>query len=1068
MRWTLGLFGLAGCGLQGPTPTVQAVAPAVVCDADAATVHLTGAGFGVWVSNLDDDPQIVGPEVLLTRVGDPTGAADALSGRALRVPGVTWRADGDLELALGPEVGLVAGLYDVTVTDPAGASDTLPRALVVLDPPQLIDVVPGAVCVEAGDVQVTAHADGVYHGDALPTVTFAGAVVPADAVDACTPLGNGAGELCADVLATIAPGALPIGPTTLSVTHAAPAACPSNEVPITITPPPTAAAILPSEVCGDDTPLVVTGTRFDAWTSVHVGGVRADVTYVDPETLAITLGAGTPAGPQPVVVGLDQGCPTEVPGGITVITDPRTLFVDPEVVWSGMATAVTAYVEAPPNPVVDVTIVGPDGTRTALAWAVDPTRPSALQVTVPMGLPGGTYDVAVTYEGNCVGAVLEGGLVVADTLGVSVDTVEPGYAWTYDFTPVEIRAADPLPTGLVGFADLPLVYLSPEDPSQPGFALRAVTFRDAGRLTAVLPDGLALGAYDVVVINPDGGIGVKAHAVTVIADPLPRIDSVSPPSLPNNDDTTVAVLGAEFRDPTASLTCLEAGVERTFAVDVTAWSFAEVDVRVPASTLSDAICVVTITNADGAYARYSAISIRNPAENLFPWAAGTDLVEARRAPVAVAGRTNAMSRYVYAIGGDDGTAAGAKASLERAPIGAFGEMDAWEALGDELPGARTLAAGVRIGSFVYAIGGSDGSKALSSVVRARILDPVDVPHFDDVVFDSDVATGLIPGRWTYRVAATYPATDPSNPGGESLPSEPFSLRIPSGTDPLAVTLGWRPVDGASGYRVYRSAAADDPVGQEVWLADVTDATFTDDGVPADPSVSPLIDGALGVWTTVSSLTTARQSPCAVVAEDDSVDPVIWRIYVAGGLSSAGAALSSIERVDVTIVSATEQNVGAWTALSQRLSVAREQCGAYGLTSALHSTVADGDTWLVFAGGLAGKKATGAADAGKVADDGSLSSWQVIDTMSPARAGFGAAAASDFLYAIGGHGGAPSASGASAELTTVPTVRNWNNLGVSMTTARYLAGSAQESALILEIGGQTDTAAASSTTDVTSY
>ena len=80
-------------------------------------------------------------------------------------------------------------------------------------------------------------------------------------------------------------------------------------------------------------------------------------------------------------------------------------------------------------------------------------------------------------------------------------------------------------------------------------------------------------------------------------------------------------------------------------------------------------------------------------------------------------------------------------------------------------------------------------------------------------------------------------------------------------------------------------------------------------------------------------------------------------------------------------------------------------------------------------------------------------------MSPARSGFGFASASDYLYAFGGQGGAPSGGGVSAELTagTLPEVHNWNSLGISLTEDRHLPGSAQESSVIFMLGGQTSTA-----------
>ena len=51
-----------------------------------------------------------------------------------------------------------------------------------------------------------------------------------------------------------------------------------------------------------------------------------------------------------------------------------------------------------------------------------------------------------------------------------------------------------------------------------------------------------------------------------------------------------------------------------------------------------------------------------------------------------------MSRWVYAIGGDDGDPTGALRSIEVAPVGVYGDLGDWQVHPRELPEARTLAA----------------------------------------------------------------------------------------------------------------------------------------------------------------------------------------------------------------------------------------------------------------------------------------------------------------------------------------------------------------------------------------
>jgi hypothetical protein len=153
-----------------------------------------------------------------------------------------------------------------------------------------------------------------------------------------------------------------------------------------------------------------------------------------------------------------------------------------------------------------------------------------------------------------------------------------------------------------------------------------------------------------------------------------------------------------------------------------------------------------------------------------------------------------------------------------------------------------------------------------------------------------------------------------------------------------------------------------------------------------------------------------------------------------------------------------------------LSRARSRCGGYTADSSLHPAVPEGETWVYFAGGETTSKTTGVVDAGRVEEGGELVNWQTVDSMSPARSGFGVASASDFLYAFGGTQGEASASGVSGELQgdDLPEVDNWNSLGISMSASRVLPGSAQESAVIFVVGGADESGDALSSTDVTNF
>ena len=85
---------------------------------------------------------------------------------------------------------------------------------------------------------------------------------------------------------------------------------------------------------------------------------------------------------------------------------------------------------------------------------------------------------------------------------------------------------------------------------------------DLSRVTAIVPGAvapLALGVYDVIVVNPSGTIGLLDKGFTIVGDPTPVILRASPGSLPTNCTTcTVGLTGLNFSTspaPTVTATC---------------------------------------------------------------------------------------------------------------------------------------------------------------------------------------------------------------------------------------------------------------------------------------------------------------------------------------------------------------------------------------------------------------------------------------------------------------------------------------------------------------------------------
>lgn len=139
---------------------------------------------------------------------------------------------------------------------------------------------------------------------------------------------------------------------------------------------------------------------------------------------------------------------------------------------------------------------------------------------------------------------------------------------------------------------------------------------------------------------------------------------------------------------------------------------------------------------------------------------------------------------------------------------------------------------------------------------------------------------------------------------------------------------------------------------------------------------PLPPGSLGAWAAQDAMGTARSGACLGGVRDPQPDPELYYLVAA-------------------------------------------------VDSTQHSVVDEETRWVYVLAGDDGNKAVGDVHAGQVVSRGDLDDWQDMKSLSHGRAGFAVASASDFLYAVGGQSGEPSATGVSAELDVddLPDVRN---------------------------------------------
>jgi hypothetical protein len=600
---------------------------------------------------------------------------------------------------------------------------------------------------------------------------------------------------------------------------------------------------------------------------------------------------------------------------------------------------------------------------------------------------------------------------------------------------------------------------------------------DAKTLSAVVPKGLAVGAYDLIVVNPDATVGLLPAGVHVTAAPPPVVTGVVPASLDGNEPVAATIQGSGFDagNVTVTMTCRQpdATLSAALPVAVTGSSATSIDATFPSDQVATgSVCIVTVTNADGSSFRYSAVSTKTPAQNLNDWRPATALVEPRRALGLAAGRPTASSRTVYAFGGDGGTLAQAKTSVESAAVDLFGDLGDWSIQRRALPAPRTFVGSARIGRYLYAIGGHDGTAATDTVLRARILDPLAAPEVVDLsVAVLDVpGKGLAKGLWIYRVSAVFPSTYAGDPGGESLPGEPLVVQLP-GVAGLELALQWDAIPGASGYRVYRTPEPGKDVLDVRLVAEVDGATLSwaDSGAEVTPDAAPLPAGSLGTWHEVAKLKTPREG-AAVAAVPHPTLPDGWFLYAFGGRTTGGAFLDTYEFASVLVDPATEgtketedQAVSAFALGSSAFGTGRADFGAFLVTSEDVPVLAAGEAWIFLGpgNGAGGVQTTMAA--AQVPAAGDLGTFSHPSKKATGDAGYGYGDANGFLFMFGGGGGSATASGVSGELCLglglggcnpdeLPEIRNWNGLGTSMSVSRVFMGTCQESAFFFVAGG----------------
>ncbi|HEX2686814.1 MAG TPA: hypothetical protein VHN14_09350 [Kofleriaceae bacterium] len=791
--------------------------------------------------------------------------------------------------------------------------------------------------------------------------------------------------------------------------------------------------------------------------------------------------------------------------------NPKSLVfaVQPNVLSTDMTATLTIFFTPPgkdakPPSEVKVRI---DGSKQEIALTdihVVEGHPNQVQATVTAGqLDAGAYDIVL---GD--GGALEAGLVEVASPDINVVQVNPPFGAPSADTAISVT------TSGYQLTDTPTIYVS-----QNGVAtqLRAVSFESATSLSAIVPaNTLAAGDYDIIVTDPldasGGHVGHLTAGFHVIGAP-PKMFTVTPQTVEAATSTKLVVAGAGFANPTAWLqTCsAPAGVvapATPFALSApTNVTPTTLEVTIAGNTMAAGVaCVLRIVDgtpvdpmlpcpASGVclpYADFAAIAsvvnsgnlgvFANAAPNVAP------MQNARRALGAVSGRPSSEARFLYAVGGDGGAATMALNNVESTQLDPVGNMLGWTTQRNTMTKARTELATVRVGQFIYAIGGSDGVNALSSVERARILDPLDVPELPDLDL-TPATTGVAAGTWVYKITGVRDPAYASDPGGETLTSDPLTVTLPAlhGDDPLIkVTLTWPQLPDVVSYNVYRTPGPGQAASQ-VELIDNVPAgaaamvTFEDTGAHS-MGTTPLPIGALGKWHATNALTVERVGAAAVAAPgpSDATSETVY-LYVAGGASSAtfaaGSLQDSYEWAKITINKADgTQTVSSFTRPAASIGGGRAFLSAYTAGSTIKSSIPADKTYVYFGTGQSdetGNTKVSAMVVGAVTTASTSGDLGTLVNVAAANvSGAGYQAITGFLFTFGGFVSAGTIANTNAAALcpsnscatgAAPTLTNWNNGGGGTPLVqRALLASVLEEPFIYILGGMTSAGPTAST------
>ncbi|MBZ4418345.1 hypothetical protein [Myxococcus sp. RHSTA-1-4] len=813
---------------------------------------------------------------------------------------------------------------------------------------------------------------------------------------------------------------------------------------LVVVPPPTVTRVLPPPngySFASASPIVIEGTEFQPNTYPAIVLRRAGVpdqplfvvNVVSPTRIESEIPPGTPEGTYDLVLTNPEGCSFTLPQAIT-ITYARlgTLTLDPRFGWQLRNQAVTLY-NAP---------TGDERTFAAGAPDIFLVAPLKTAPTELVDIPLRRVAVVSPNEVTAVVPTCSGLGAAPITAPECPNGIVPG-------GPYALRVVDT--SGAVG-----------EVPASAGFTVLAEPPPVISSITPGSTEAGGLGSAPLTVLGENFGAGAKVQLLKQLAS-----GNVLACDLPSTGTPTATQLQALVPGTVAATSCVQYTSTGT-----------QVEGNTEALTLAPGLYVVRVQNTtDPAFANYSGLVVTNASANPLVGPRFSTRMGTARADFPLVTATDDLGQpFMYALGGvtrevvDGAGQLRTLSSVEVAQVTLFGDLAG--ACEGTTCTFRTLAStplgvGRRLAadgsgtpnatptprsghtavvrtvkgdtSYLFLIGGVDETGAAQSFVeRAQVLRAADAPALAQPATTTEEGATLPAGTFYYRVSALLREDDPKNPGGETLPSDEYSVKnLSTGT---VVQLAWPCQPAAARYRVYRTATPDQTSGTEVLLDEVAapdcagtplpQVTWRDTGAlqPQDGAPRPLPPGALGRWVRFANGLNVARGQAAT-------QPVGDEVYVTGGFCStvdancpgAGASVASLERATFVDDATTGPRLGDFTLLSagNSLNAARRRhslavASATTAPASFASTSPDNrqDVWLVVVGGDQGGAPLNNATApdavfevAKVRDASGLvaaPTFTGIDNRNSANHGGWAYVAANGLFVGGATGGTTAA------------------------------------------------------------